>query len=192
MRHFEALLTLGTDLDDGTLNELPPLLFVTKANDADSPSLNQILHMTDDQERNEWIQAMYLELDQLQDKGTFIIVDRSDAANRQVLPSTLAFKMKRYPDGTVVKCKARFCVRGDRQWEVIDGREETHAPVVEWGTLRVILSLMLNFNMLSTQIDFCNAFVQSDLPEPIFLELPPDPFQENLAYAGASVNNDSG
>ena len=37
-----------------------------------------------------------------------------------------------------MKLKARFCVRGDRQWEEIEGQEEIHAPVVEWGTLRVL------------------------------------------------------
>ncbi len=37
-----------------------------------------------------------------------------------MLPSTWAFKIKRYPDGRVKKFKARFCARGDRQKEGID------------------------------------------------------------------------
>jgi hypothetical protein len=32
-----------------------------------------------------------------------------------VLPSTLALKIKRYPDGHVKKFKARLCAQGDRQ-----------------------------------------------------------------------------
>jgi hypothetical protein len=32
---------------------------------------------------------------------------------KNVLPSTWAFKIKRYPDGRVKKFKARFCARGD-------------------------------------------------------------------------------
>ena len=184
MHHYESLISLHTDAQSGLLNDSIPLLFSAKASDADSPTLREILALPDDEERNAWIEAMYLELDQLQDKGTFVVVDRSEAGNRQVVPSTWAFKRKRYPDGSIMKLKARFCVRGDRQWEVINGHEETHAPVVEWGTLRVLFSLMLNFNMHTTQIDFRNAFVQSDLPEPIFLELPPGPFRENPAFQG--------
>jgi hypothetical protein len=46
-----------------------------------------------------------------------------------ILPSTWAFKIKWFPDGTVKKFKAHFCARGDRQKEGIDFFE-TWAPVV--------------------------------------------------------------
>eukprot|EP00804_Cyclotella_cryptica_P006884 CCRYP_020802-RA/>CCRYP_020802-RA protein AED:0.48 eAED:0.48 QI:0/0/0/1/0/0/2/0/93 len=34
-----------------------------------------------------------------------------------VLPSTWAFRLKRFPNGLAKKFKARFCIRGDRQIE---------------------------------------------------------------------------
>jgi hypothetical protein len=49
---------------------------------------------------------------------------------KHVLPSTWAFKIKRYPDGRYKKVKARFCVRGDKQQEGIN-YFETWAPVVQ-------------------------------------------------------------
>ena len=53
---------------------------------------------------------------------------------KNVLPSTWAFKIKRYPDGQVKKFKACFCARGDRQKEGID-YFETWAPVAMWYTV---------------------------------------------------------
>jgi hypothetical protein len=184
LARFESILEINCLAEDDTINEFHPLMFAAKANDQDSPSLRDILALPEGREKEDWIDAMYLELDQLQDKGTFEIVNRSEAQNRQIVPSTWVFKRKRFPDGSIMKLKARFCVRGDQQWEVIHGDEETHAPVVEWGTLRVILGLMLNYNMQSAQIDFRNAFVQSFLPKPIFLELPPGPFRNNPDLQG--------
>ena len=55
-----------------------------------------------------------------------------------VLPSTWAFKCKRYPDGRIKKFKARFCARGDRQKEGID-YFETWSPVVQWQTVRLMI-----------------------------------------------------
>jgi hypothetical protein len=53
-----------------------------------------------------------------------------------VLPSTWAFKIKRYSDGQVKKFKAQFCARGDKQKEGID-YFETWAPLVQWSTVRI-------------------------------------------------------
>ncbi len=56
-----------------------------------------------------------------------------------VLPSTWAFKIKRYPDSHVKKFKPRFCTRGDRQKEGID-YFETWAPVVQWSQCGLLWS----------------------------------------------------
>lgn len=51
-------------------------------------------------------------------------------------------------------------------------RNETYSPVVLWDTLHLFFIFSLQHNLHTTQIDFKNAFVQSSLPEPIYLELP--------------------
>jgi hypothetical protein len=51
-----------------------------------------------------------------------------------------AFKIKRFPDGTVKKFKALFCAQDDRQKEGIDFIE-TWAPVVQWLTIRIVMVL---------------------------------------------------
>jgi hypothetical protein len=59
-----------------------------------------------------------------------------------VLKSTWAFELKWLPDGTPYQHKARFCARGDMQ---ISGKDffETYAPVVQWSTIRLLLSTVL-------------------------------------------------
>jgi hypothetical protein len=90
-----------------------------------------------------------------------------------VLPSTWAFKIKRYPDGRVKKFKARFCARGDRQQEGID-YFETWAPVVQWSTVRIVMTLAVKLNLISVQCDITAAFIHGCVPptETIYVHQP--------------------
>ena len=81
-----------------------------------------------------------------------------------VLKSTWAFKIKRFPNGLIRKFKARFCVRGDMQIEGIDF-EETFAHVVNWITVRTLLILSVILSLKTAQIDYTAAFPQSALDE---------------------------
>eukprot|EP00957_Ditylum_brightwellii_P082458 6269661-Ditylum_brightwellii.AAC.1 len=53
---------------------------------------------------------------------------KADGICCTVIESTWAFKVKRCPDGTVKKHKARLCVRGDQQVKDVD-YFETYSPV---------------------------------------------------------------
>ena len=77
--------------------------------------------------QEEFWQAMQVELYMLVKE--FDYWDYVPNPGENVLPSTWAFKIKRYPDGQVNKFKARFCARGDRQKEGIN-YFKTWAPVV--------------------------------------------------------------
>ena len=79
-----------------------------------------------------------------------------------VLPSTWAFKCKRFPDGSVRKLKARFCPRGDKQ---IAGKDyfETFAPVVMWQSVRFILVLSILLGLEIKQVDYTAAFVHAPI-----------------------------
>ena len=67
---------------------------------------------------------------------------RSSVKSKSILPSTWALKRKRFPDGRIQNYKACFCVRADRQAFGID-YDEPYAPVVQWSTVRMLLSLSL-------------------------------------------------
>jgi hypothetical protein len=75
-----------------------------------------------------------------------------------ILPSTWAFKIKRFPDDTVKKFKAQFCARGDHQKEGIDFFE-TWAPVVQWSTIRIVMVLAAKLGLHSVHCDITAAFI---------------------------------
>ena len=120
----------------------------------------------------EYYAACQTELHTLQTElGCWELVHRNSGMN--VLPSTWAFKCKRYPDGRVKKFKARFCARGDRQVEGLD-YFETWSPVVQWTTVRLMLILATVLDLKSSQADITAAFVHAELPahEQVYIHQP--------------------
>ena len=59
--------------------------------------------------------------------------------------------------------KARFCARGDRQQEGID-YFETWAQVVQWSTVRIVMTLVVKMNLISVQCDITAAFIHGRVP----------------------------
>jgi hypothetical protein len=93
-----------------------PLALQAKANAEHNPTWESAMNGPD--QEGYW-QAMEVELNTLEKrKHSWEVVLREPWMN--VLPTTWAFKCKRFPDSTVRKLKARFCVRGDRQKEGVD------------------------------------------------------------------------
>ncbi len=122
--------------------------------------------------QGEFYDAMNTEINTLtNDFGCWELVPRLPSMN--VLPSTWAFKIKRYPDGSLKKFKARFCARGDRQLEGVD-YFETWAPVVQWTTIRIVLILAVKLGFCSAQCNITAAFVHALLPgdELVYVEQP--------------------
>ena len=64
---------------------------------------------------DEYWDAAVSEIETLESMKAWEVVDREDDMN--VIRSTQAFKLKRYPDGLIKKFKARFCDHGDMQLE---------------------------------------------------------------------------
>jgi hypothetical protein len=87
------------------------------------------------------------------------------------LKSTWVFKLKRLPDGTPLKFKARSCVRGDLQREGVDFFE-TYAPVCQWSTVRIILTMVLHNGWATKQVDYTNSFAQVEMKETVYIEAP--------------------
>ena len=87
------------------------------------------------------------------------------------MKDTWVFKLKRFPDGTPHKFKARYCVRGDLQTEGVD-YFDTYAPVVQWSTVRMLLTLILSNGWTTKQVDYTNAFAQAEIQEEVYIEPP--------------------
>jgi hypothetical protein len=144
-----------------------PLSLAAKANAEDNPRWNEA--MNGPNAEGFW-DAMCKEVTTLTDqKDAWEVVSREAWMN--VLPSTWAFKCKRFPDGLIKKLKARFCVRGDKQLEGVDFFE-TFAPVVSWSTIRLMLILSLVLGLATRQVDYTAAFLHAPIDEDVYVEMP--------------------
>jgi hypothetical protein len=117
----------------------------------------------------EYLEAMKKEVARLVAQHTWVSVPRSFAT--QMLKSTLAFKLKRLPDGTPYHFKARFCVRGNIQGEGID-YSETYLPVLQWSTTGLTLALVLQNDWHTCQVDNTNTIAQAEISDDVFVEPP--------------------
>ena len=154
--------------EDGLLDALHPLAFAARANADDTPNFSQAMTGPD---AEGFYEAMKQELISLESLDAWEEVPREAAAGRNIIPTTWAFKRKRYPDGSARKLKARLCVRGDRQVEGVDFFE-TYAPVVSWTTIRLLLVLSVVLDLQSVQVDYTTAFVQADIDDEVYIEMP--------------------
>jgi len=82
-----------------------------------------------------------------------------------------AFKRKLRPDGSLLKHKARLNAHGGMQ---IYGESywDTYAPVVNWISIRMMLTLSVIHSLYTTSIDFTLAFPQADVDATIYMEIP--------------------
>jgi hypothetical protein len=79
------------------------------------------------------------------------------------LPSTQAFKIKCFPDGTVKKFKAHSCAPGDPQKEGINFFE-TWALVVLWSKIQVVMVLTAKLGLHAVQCDITATFIHRHVP----------------------------
>ena len=159
---YDRYYTLQPDFD--SIDNSTAYVYVSTSRGSDDFTFEDILALPD---RDQWILAALVEINGLIEKETWIEEEQSLATSR-ILPGTWTFKLKRKPDGSIKKYKARYCVRGDLQ----DTREETHAPVCNFSSVRIFLVLSLLLGWITCNIDFTNAFVQAVLSSPVWIHLP--------------------
>ena len=178
LKGMMAQMKQNVDPDDGTLDWMNPMILGAKANSEDTPTWEQAMNGPD---RDGYWKACQKEVDTLQlDKDAWDVVKREPWMN--VLPSTWAFKCKRYPDGAIRKLKARFCCRGDKQIEGVD-YFETFAPVVNWTTVRLMLILSIVLGLATRQVDYTAAFVHAPIEtDPDWESLSPEEQERRGVY----------
>ena len=99
------------------------------------------------------------------------LVKREDIGNAKTVKAIWAFKRKRRPDGSLLKHKARLNAHGGMQ---VYGHNywDTYAPVVNWISIRMMLTLSVIHQLYTTSIDFTLAFPQADVETTIYMEVP--------------------
>ena len=110
------------------------------------------------------------EFEALQRQGTWTLVPPS--ASQNIVGYKWVFKLKHNSDGSISRYKARLVAKGFHQQYGVDF-EETFSPVIKPPTVRIILSLAVQFNWPSRQLDVINTFVLSLLKEEVHMVQPP-------------------
>ena len=49
---------------------------------------------------------------------------------------------------------------------------ETYAPVVQWSTIQLVLSMILSKGWITKQVDYTNAFAQAEINEEVYIDHP--------------------
>lgn len=94
-----------------------------------------------------WQQVMSEEYSTLIQQGTSSLVPLPPQA--PVIDCKWIFKIKRNSDGSVARYQARLVAQGFQQTEEID-YTKTFSPVVKQPTIRIVLSLAVSFDWIST------------------------------------------
>jgi hypothetical protein len=119
--------------------------------------------------KENWIISMKKEVESLYDNHTFEIVGQPEG--KPIVSSKWVLKLKRKPDGSVDKFKARLVARGFSQTQGVDFTE-TFAPTLRMETIRFLINYALKNNLETHHMDVNAAFLNGELSEEIYMKLP--------------------
>jgi hypothetical protein len=152
----------------GAENPFSALSEVYKASKTDPDSVTLEQALSDPTHYHEWVKALKKEIGDLERHGTWEEVPIEEAEG-DVVPVHWVLRIKRGPDGTFEKFKARIVVRGDLMHNY---DFETHAPTCQWSVIRMVLILALTWGWTTCTCDYSNAFIHAKLDTPVWIHLP--------------------
>ena len=117
--------------------------------------------------KEKWGDAIRKEIQGLFDNDTFDTNEKALPAD-EVIPVKLALKVKLNAYGGLDKLKARICVRGDMQ--IKDGLN-TWSPTASTRLLKCFMADAISNGTKIYQLDFIQAFIQSEARKRIFVIL---------------------
>ncbi|GJY14422.1 integrase [Tanacetum coccineum] len=117
----------------------------------------------------DWEAAMKEEIEALNKNQTWVLVQKPQ--NCKPVTCKWVYRLKKNPDGSINRCKARLVARGFSQSYGLD-YEETFSPVAKMVTLRTIFSLAAYKSWKVWQLDVKNAFLYGELDRDVFMEQP--------------------
>ncbi|XP_015893764.1 uncharacterized mitochondrial protein AtMg00820-like [Ziziphus jujuba] len=111
-----------------------------------------------------WIKAMAEEIVTIEKHDTWEWVDPPEG--KDIIGLKWIYKTKYKEDGTIQKYKARLVTKGYSQQPGIDFNE-TFAPVARMETIRTVLTLAAQMEVLVYQLDVKSAFLNRELKEEV-------------------------
>lgn len=116
-----------------------------------------------------WVEAMRAEIQALEDNRTWRLVTLPP--RKLPIGCKWVFKIKHKVDGSIKRYKARLVAKGYNQQEGID-YNKIFSPIVKIMIVRSLLSVAAIEGRHVYQINIYNAFLQGDLPDEVYMQLP--------------------
>jgi len=123
-----------------------------------------------------WREAMMAEMKSIQENRTWELA--SLPTSHRAIGLKWVFKVKKDPDGNVIKHKARLVAKGYAQREGVDF-EEVFAPVARIETVRLLIALAAQSGWQVHHMDVKSAFLNGELMEEVYVQQPPGFVVEN-------------
>ncbi|CAN1310245.1 Retrovirus-related Pol polyprotein from transposon TNT 1-94 [Linum perenne] len=117
-----------------------------------------------------WKEAIQSELESIKSNHTWDLVDLPTGS--KAIGCKWIFKRKLKTDGTVERFKARLVIKGFTQKPGLD-YFDTYSPVTKISTIRILFALASINHMHVHQMDVKTAFLNGELNEEIYMEVPP-------------------
>lgn len=119
-------------------------------------------------DHKKWLAAMNDEIQALKKYEVYTLVDRPKC---NIVTNRWVLRIKRKPNGTIDRYRARLVARGFSQVYGLD-YNETYAPVVNMVSVRMLFAYASIAQLEIGQFDVKTAFLYGDLEETIYMEQP--------------------
>jgi hypothetical protein len=138
--------------------------------DPDTMYLHEAMKEPD---KKEFIEAMRKEVRDQSENDNFTVMPKSQLPKgATVLPTVWQMKRKRnIRTRKIKKYKARLNIDGS-QMQKGKHYDKTHAPVVSWNSLRLLLTLTAVHGWYTRQLDYVLAFPQAPVEREIYMSIP--------------------
>jgi hypothetical protein len=161
------LAALACDPNEGQPISTPEQVIEYAFKAADDPlTLKEAKELSD---WPEWEKAIQAELNQLQQKGTWVLADPPEG--RVPIKNKWVFVKKYDREGNLDKYKARLVAKGYSQVPGID-YIDVFSPVVRLETIRALLALAATEDWEISQMDVKGAYLNGHLKEEIYMAQP--------------------
>lgn len=117
----------------------------------------------------QWRQAMQEEFNALINTRTWKLVPSHPSQN--VVGYKWVFLVKRKANGSIDKYKARLVAKGFHQQKGLD-YTDTFSLVAKPVTIRILLTMAVQFDWFLNQLDVSNAFLYGTLSKDVFMKQP--------------------
>ena len=124
----------------------------------------------DSPDYDKWQLAIMEKHQSIVDAGVWEVADLPKG--KKPIKSRWLFQIKLNADGSIERYKARLVAKGYSQQYGID-YDETYAPVSRYDSLRYLIAIVGQLNLLLEQLDIKTAFLNGKLDKEIWVQPPP-------------------